>query len=404
MDDWDEADLVPSLFENAAEMKLSNFCIAAQEGNIEKLQQMLDQKQVRDINMQSPKKKETALLYACRGGQLKAVNFLVEHGADVNLKDIRGKHSLHLASSGGFLEIVKYLINQKAKLDVVDKYGRSCLHWAATNKHYDIAVLLLESGAPVTYSISNNWQPLHEAAKSNEVQILQLLMKNGAHINNPVTDNKPQPFSPLHIAAREGSVECLKLLLENKAVVNAVNRGKSTALHEAAFKGSKECCRELILHGADPHARNNLERTPLLEACNRGNLQAAILLLDAGCFVNRPDRVGDTALHHLLRHNQERLTAEQLAGFTDILLQYGAKMNTVGTDDETPLMLTQRMMEKDVYDVMCTAMEKPRSLLHCAKIMCRKIVCCQYENIKNFPIPKNLQIYLLQNSKYYSGW
>lgn len=72
--------------------------------------------------------------------------------------------------------------------------------------------------------------------------------------------------------------------------------------------------------------------------------------------------MGDTALHHLLRHNQERLTAEQLAGFTDILLQYGAKMNTVGTDDETPLMLTQRMVEKDVYDVMCTAMGK-QSLL-----------------------------------------
>lgn len=47
---------------------------------------MLDQKQVRDINMQSPKKKETALLYACRGGQLKAVKYLVEHGANVNLK------------------------------------------------------------------------------------------------------------------------------------------------------------------------------------------------------------------------------------------------------------------------------------------------------------------------------
>ena len=87
-----------------------------------------------------------------------------------------------------------------------------------------------------------------------------------------------------------------------------------------------------------------------------GNIQCAILLLDAGSFVNRPDRCGETALHHLLRHNQERLTMAQLAAFTDILLQYGANPNQPGADDETPMMVANSMIEKDVLDVIYASM------------------------------------------------
>ena len=47
---------------------------------------MLDKKLIRNINSQSPTKKETALHYACRNDNLEVLKFLVEHGSDVNLK------------------------------------------------------------------------------------------------------------------------------------------------------------------------------------------------------------------------------------------------------------------------------------------------------------------------------
>lgn len=47
---------------------------------------MLREKSVENVNQQSPSKKETALHYACKSNQLDIIKFLVEEGADVNLR------------------------------------------------------------------------------------------------------------------------------------------------------------------------------------------------------------------------------------------------------------------------------------------------------------------------------
>lgn len=194
--------------------------------------------------------------------------------------------------------------------------------------------------------------------------------------------------------------------------------GKQTPLHEAAYKGTKDCCRELILHGANPHAKNDLGRTPLLDACNQGvllcfgminlkhfspprcalkelwrklhlttsvvmiekyiitfffailflliigNLPCAIHCLDAGCFVNQTDHNKNTPLHHLLKHQGKfflddtepgKLNIEQIAEFTDVLLQYGANPYLANEEEETPFFIANSMQENDVLDVINTA-------------------------------------------------
>ena len=49
---------------------------------------MLDEKIITNINQQSPNKKETALHFACRNDHLDVIQFLVNKGADVNVKGI----------------------------------------------------------------------------------------------------------------------------------------------------------------------------------------------------------------------------------------------------------------------------------------------------------------------------
>ncbi|XP_066925499.1 serine/threonine-protein phosphatase 6 regulatory ankyrin repeat subunit A-like [Clytia hemisphaerica] len=412
----------PPQYTTNSEKHLHAFCMAAALGDVAKLQQMLDAKLVRDVNSQSPQKRETAMHYACRNdnaNNLKTVEFLFGQGADLDLKDFRGKHSLLLAVAHGHLHIVKFLIENGANLHIVDKYNRSCVHWAAMHKYFDIVKLLLESGARVHYDVCNNWQPLHEAVKGGSLEIVKFLIENKAEINVNAAGNKSKPYTPLHIAAREGHTECLNYLLDCKAEVNAVNQGKQTPLHEAAFRGSKDCCRDLILRGADPHAKNLQMRTPLLDACNQGKLPCAIYCLDAGSFINHKDRINDTALHHLLKNhgrfmfddhdpmnpNDKKLGAEQLVAFADVLLQYGANPNAPNDEDETPLTIAETLQQnREVVDLMYKAMEKPRTLLHLAKIACRRILRCDSKKVWTLPIPKTLQVYLIQNSSYYSGW
>ena len=47
---------------------------------------MLKEKSVANVNQQSPTRKETALHYACRSNQVDIIKFLIEEGADVNLR------------------------------------------------------------------------------------------------------------------------------------------------------------------------------------------------------------------------------------------------------------------------------------------------------------------------------
>ena len=81
-------------------------------------------------------------------------------------------------------------------------------------------------------------------------------------------------------------------------------------------------------------------------------MSCAILLLDAGSFVNHSDWTGATGLHNLLRNNNERLSHEELALFTDILLQYGALPNKKAADGKTPLFIANMFHQQKVLDVI----------------------------------------------------
>ena len=76
--------------------------------------------------------KNKALLFACENGQLNAVKYLVEHGADVNAKDNLGRAPLSFAAERGNLELVKYLVDHGADVNAV-YFGGTPLRNAAGN-------------------------------------------------------------------------------------------------------------------------------------------------------------------------------------------------------------------------------------------------------------------------------
>lgn len=68
------------------------------------------------------------------------MRFLLENGAEVNLKDKGGLIPLHNASSFGHLEIASLLIECGAEVNHPDKWGYTPLHEAAQK----VRVLLFE--------------------------------------------------------------------------------------------------------------------------------------------------------------------------------------------------------------------------------------------------------------------
>ena len=64
----------------------------------------------------------TCLMIACYKGHLKIARYLIELGADVNRKSVKGNTALHDRAESGSLEILQLLLANGAKMDV-DSYG-----------------------------------------------------------------------------------------------------------------------------------------------------------------------------------------------------------------------------------------------------------------------------------------
>jgi hypothetical protein len=77
---------------------------------------------------------KTPLHIASQMGNIPIVNFLLEHGADVDIRDQQGNSSLHYASAYGHVEIVKLLLEAGCVHDWRNKEGFTASEFAFTER------------------------------------------------------------------------------------------------------------------------------------------------------------------------------------------------------------------------------------------------------------------------------
>lgn len=93
---------------------------------------------------------------AAKGDQ-QEVEYRINNGVNINVKDKDGMAALHHAALNGRLEIVRLLLANSAKIDVKnDTEGNTPLHCAVQGGHTEVVLLLLDSGA--NYRLKNNYK------------------------------------------------------------------------------------------------------------------------------------------------------------------------------------------------------------------------------------------------------
>jgi len=242
---------------------------------------------------------ERPIFYGARHGKKEIVEFLINKGANINDKDIKGSTVLHLAVSGGSKELVEFLLSKGMDINARDSKGNTPLQHAILNyvMTYDINFLesvkfLINKGANINNKNINGVTALHQVAGATGTgcvsrELLEILINKGADINAIDIDGK----TALHYASGSGTPD-LTTVPDNYTVEFLVNKGADinvkdnygrTALHYSAEIGtSSQLVKFLLSKGLDINAKDKEGKTPLTIAKEHQNNDIVELLIKYG--------------------------------------------------------------------------------------------------------------------------
>jgi len=220
----------------------------------------------------------TPLLTATQNRHYKIGEYLLDHGANPNIKNNGGWSPLYLATdnrnieSGDYpvrkpdmdhLDFIKLLLAKNADVNVrvcgTQSTPTTCTGDSTETRTNFTMQWLNEDGAT----------PFLRAAQSSDVELMKLLLAKGADPKIQTARNVTALAVAAGIAwvegvtyetSREQNVETVKMLLDLGIDPNVHDEDGRTSLHGAAHKGRNEIVQLLVDHGGDLTAHDNGSR------------------------------------------------------------------------------------------------------------------------------------------------
>lgn len=123
------------------------FLEAVKERDGDKATELLSRPGTQIVNTRDITSGDTGLHIAVQRSDILWVRFLLQKGADPNIRNKKGATPLQLATALGFTEGVAALIKDGAGVDVADQTGETPLITAVHARNLALVRLLLEKGA-----------------------------------------------------------------------------------------------------------------------------------------------------------------------------------------------------------------------------------------------------------------
>ncbi len=171
-------------------------------------------------------------------------NLILLNPNEINATDSEGLSALHRAVAGG-KKLVEFLLAHGAEVNVKDdKDGDTPLHVAAISDR-DTAEVLIARGADVNAKNNHGDTPLYIAVLKGNRDVAEVLIARGADVN--ARDHTGA--TPLHWAAQAGNKDMAELLIAKGAAVNAKDKGGTTPLEQAWYSSQDGVAEVLKAHG-----------------------------------------------------------------------------------------------------------------------------------------------------------
>jgi ankyrin repeat protein len=223
---------------------------------------------------------------ATKDGNLALVEFLLEDGIGVDVKNADGRTALSIAAEQGSDPIVRKLLEHGAdpalkSAKISDSWTnkfrgeRTPLHWAAYNGHVGCTKLLLDHGADPDSRNYSRRTPIQEATMRRCKSVVQVLLDHGADVSP--RDNVG--WTPLHETAFLQILHIAELLLDRGADIGAITtEDEESVLHLAAREGKRESVAFFLRKGANPKLKTRFGKTAAQLALESGNEEIALLI------------------------------------------------------------------------------------------------------------------------------
>jgi ankyrin repeat protein len=266
---------------------------AVRSGDLEKVKTIL-QSHAEWLNSPDQNQK-TPLHLALESGHADIAKYLIEQGADINLKDKDKAAPLHNAAYLGNLEIVDILLKKGAvSLNEGNFRGQTPLHFACERGYLEVAKRLLDAGADIEARDMVGRTPLMTTGISKNIRIAKNLIKKGSDIN-AVAKRGPATYTTLTVAAMYGFKDLVDLLVDKDASISKDTLEPTLAF--AAQMGHPRLFEYVLKNGVDLAVVREKDPSFVFNVAAGGSVDIMKALLDHGFDVDQKDKDGWTPLH-----------------------------------------------------------------------------------------------------------